>query len=556
MGLLHSQFSYIFSQIRYAICPPNIAQIAHLIVEVEQGKLRGKESIAKYSRKKYCSFLGIPYAKPPVGNLRFMPPEDCDPWDTLYDATYERSDCMQYDALLMLTLGGEDCLHMNIFTPQPPKMIRDLLPVMVFLHGGGYCCGSGSRKLYGADFLINHDVILVAPNFRLNVFGFLNLGIKECPGNVGLKDIIFSLQWVKRNIQNFGGDPDNITLFGQSAGASAVRCLQITPLARGLFSKAIIQSPGTCDLYRPHDDPIEMAFKLGAKLGYLGTDRLKLVQHLRKLSCSELFRAVSYLIDDKVTKIVEFGPSVESIAEGAVMPPDFEELAKHSTPMPTIYGCMPAEGSVLLIVRKSMQRRIRDCMKLLTENFKMNPELYPAMEKEMRKIYFGDKQVANSTADQLIDLLTDMFVYTMPDDIISLINTKAPIYLYRFTYLGRLNLGSVMMRLLFPWLSVLNNFKKAQHVDELAYLFHVKLAVYPPLSDSNKKMIHLITTMWTNFAKTGDPSTSEVKWKPTTHDDMCYLEINDESEMKSGTIYAETLVKLHELLDPVVEKFL
>ncbi|MEM7017166.1 MAG: carboxylesterase/lipase family protein [Pseudomonadota bacterium] len=208
------------------------------------------------------AFKGIPYGAPPVAELRFMPPKPVEKWNMLLDATsYGASAVQMYDrfgetevsrqiATLFTTQSemktdNEDCLFLNIWTPAPDQKKR---PVMIWFHGGGWSYGSGSWPVYdGVNLARKGDVVVVTVNHRLNVFGYLHLaeigGDKyKNSGNAGLLDMVLSLEWVRDNIAAFGGDPNNVTIMGESGGGSKVSHLMATPRAKGLFHKAIIQS--------------------------------------------------------------------------------------------------------------------------------------------------------------------------------------------------------------------------------------------------------------------------------------------------------------------------
>lgn len=197
------------------------------------------------------AFKGIPYAAPPVGPLRWRPPQSVTPWHGVrHTATYGPA-CPQignYPADASQELTREDCLTLNVWTPARSSTAR--LPVMVWFHGGGLVNGSGSVPQYAGDRLATRGVVVVTINYRLGVLGFLahpELN-KESPrhtsGNYGLLDQIAALNWVRRNIQMFGGDPDQVTIFGQSSGSFSVSMLVASPLAKGLFHRAIGQSGG------------------------------------------------------------------------------------------------------------------------------------------------------------------------------------------------------------------------------------------------------------------------------------------------------------------------
>jgi para-nitrobenzyl esterase len=198
------------------------------------------------SKDGVTQFLGIPYAKPPVGNLRWMPPQPVTKWTTVWDARKFGPTCAQ-----VTTLGpfagppnsNEDCLYLNVFTPD----VKGKMPVLVWIHGGGYFDGASND--YDATKLVKQGkLVVVTFNYRLNLFGFLAhpaLEIKGQPsGNYGIMDMQAVLRWVQRNIAAFGGDPNNVTLGGQSAGAGATAANLLSPGAKGLFHRAILQSGG------------------------------------------------------------------------------------------------------------------------------------------------------------------------------------------------------------------------------------------------------------------------------------------------------------------------
>jgi len=206
-----------------------------------EGKREGEISVWK----------GIPYAAPPIHSLRFRPPQEPDSWAGVKQAKEYGPAALQSESPAMKFLGDspvnkhEDCLYLNIWSPGADDKRR---PVMVWIHGGSFMYGSGSSHLYdGKSFAEQGDVVLVTLNYRLGVFGFLHLSdiggeAYRGSGNCGLLDQLAALKWVKENIEAFGGDPNNVTIFGESAGAVSVGNLLSMPKAKGLFHKAILQS--------------------------------------------------------------------------------------------------------------------------------------------------------------------------------------------------------------------------------------------------------------------------------------------------------------------------
>ncbi|KAK3798557.1 hypothetical protein RRG08_031570 [Elysia crispata] len=206
-------------------------------IQIRAGRILGQDKLSYITGRPYYVYYGIPYAEPPLGDLRFRPPKafrGTSPEAVISSNTY-RPACMQgyYSDPI-----SEDCLHLNIFVPQGGSNSKK---VLVWIHGGGFIIGDA--KTYEATRLItDHDVILVTIQYRLGIFGFASTEDEAQPGNIGLRDQIMALQWVKDNIGQFLGDPSDVTIFGESAGAASVSLLAISPLTRGLFTKGIMQS--------------------------------------------------------------------------------------------------------------------------------------------------------------------------------------------------------------------------------------------------------------------------------------------------------------------------
>ncbi|KAJ3163125.1 hypothetical protein HDU86_002294 [Geranomyces michiganensis] len=200
---------------------------------------------------------GIPYAAPPIGPLRFKRPQPCNPWPNVLDATTFRADAIQGElgAIQMARLvpESEDCLFLNIWASAGGaiKGGASPLPVMVFIHGGAYINGSGAVPLYSGEHLAQRgDVVVVTINYRLGALGYLYMpSIPSMDTNLGLRDQVCALEWVRDNIAAFGGDPRNVTIFGESMGGNAVTTLMAVPAARGLFARAIAQSPAVTKVW-------------------------------------------------------------------------------------------------------------------------------------------------------------------------------------------------------------------------------------------------------------------------------------------------------------------
>ncbi|XP_078597936.1 cholinesterase-like [Branchiostoma floridae x Branchiostoma japonicum] len=232
------------------------------------------------------NYLGIPYAAPPTGNLRFSPPRPVQSWEGVRNASVFGNECVQTSP------GGpmsEDCLYLNVWVPRTGGQ---MLSVMVYIHGGALQSGTGNKE--GADWLAAiGDVIVVAMNYRLNVFGFLSTGDRNSPGNYGLMDQRAAIVWVKESIHNFGGDPDSITVYGLSAGSIAVSHQMLSPKNNGLFSRVICESgvatgPGTINYH-----PMESVRKLCNVMNCTSDDAAGMVSHLRAADPVQLTNAAA-----------------------------------------------------------------------------------------------------------------------------------------------------------------------------------------------------------------------------------------------------------------------
>src|SRR5271166_2333937 len=219
-----------------------------LTVKTQQGKVHGKT----INDGKVRAFLGLPYAAPPAGDLRWKAPQPPAKWKGDRDATNYGAHCAQgrvFDDMVFQDAGpSEDCLFLNVYTPADSTG-KSKLPVMFWIHGGGYSGGGSSEPRHNGDFMPLKGVVLVTINYRLGVFGFLalpDLAAEQggSSGNYGLMDMVAALDWVKHNISEFGGDPGNVTIFGESAGSFAVSTLMAAPSAQGLFAKVIGESGG------------------------------------------------------------------------------------------------------------------------------------------------------------------------------------------------------------------------------------------------------------------------------------------------------------------------
>ena len=215
------------------------------IIKAPIGDISGMSMVTRHGRD-ILAYKGIPYAQPPIGRLRFKRPQPFSgsAWQGVFKATNLAQKCVQQSPIDGSLEGSEDCLQLNVYVPKRDQN-QGKLPVMVWIHGGGFITGDSTEELYGPGALLDKDVILVSMNYRLNILGFLNLGSDEqASGNQGLWDQHEALKWVQKNIEAFGGDANRVTVFGESAGGWSVTSQVASKVNKGLFHAAIIQSGG------------------------------------------------------------------------------------------------------------------------------------------------------------------------------------------------------------------------------------------------------------------------------------------------------------------------
>lgn len=285
------------------------------------GPIKGIEKTTA-DGKAYSAYFGIPYAKQPVGELRFRDPEPLEPWTEELDASKENDGAYQVNAYSLLSrnkdpiIGSDECLVLNVFKP---KTDEKTLPVFVYIHGGGFICGSSSTYIYGPDYLVEKDMIVVTINYRLGVVGFLSFKDPslQIPGNAGLKDQSMALRWVKENIASFGGDPDSITVGGESAGGASAHFQCISPMSEGLFNRAIIQSGTAFNSWANFSDDEHYEYELARALGWNGEGGdLKAYETIAQTEISKLLYTAISLISDQERKLfgsAYFGPCLPRV---------------------------------------------------------------------------------------------------------------------------------------------------------------------------------------------------------------------------------------------------
>ncbi|KYN20565.1 PREDICTED: esterase FE4-like [Trachymyrmex cornetzi] len=510
-------------------------------LEIPQGFLKGLKTSSVMQNRAYYSFKGIPYAKPNVGLNKFQMPEPAESWQGTYDGTYHRSSCPFFCTIQQDIVGEEDCLFLNVYTPVLDK--DACKAVMVWFHGGNFNHGMGDDIFYGPDFLIEQDVVLVTLNYRLGAIGFLNTGDKNAPGNAGLKDQVMALKWVKDNIHYFGGCPNRVTIFGEDAGGSSVQFHMMSPMSDGLFNKAILQSGSAVNTWAISYDARDVAFKLGEKLDIETTDSAELVARLAEFSPKELIAAsddLPFLKQSAMNGRIEaFIPSVEAdIGQEIFLPADPWTLLKSGkiADVPVMAGFTADESSFYVQMMLGNIDQINEHF----ENFLPNDlNITDAGQKNqlgesLKSYYFGDKLISTETTKEFMMMLDDVMFDAGIALSLEVLSSRisSPIFQYIFSYEAPFGMIKSLVQVE----------DGVAHGDDLTYEFYSDALKNVPQQDSPaQKMVRIYTTLLTNFAKDGNPTSNmneyvNVNWEPRGTEDN-YMNINQELKMEKGLLH-------------------
>ncbi|XP_071447523.1 juvenile hormone esterase-like [Hetaerina americana] len=506
------------------------------------GVLRGTRG-RSYNGRPMLSFRGIPYAKPPIGDLRFAPPKPLGPWEGVLDATRDAPVCIQKNYLLAgyPVQGQEDCLYLNVYVPltrQKPKGRHGpaLLPVMVYVHGGGWFSGTGASSLHGPEYLVDRDVVLVTFNYRLGAMGFLSTEDGAATGNWALKDQVMVLQWVNKYIRHFGGNAASVTLFGQSAGAASVHYHMLSPMSQGLFHRAITQSGSALSPWAwPRPNSRDLAQQQGRLVGCNHLNTAELVACLRKVSAHNITESGAKLKVWSVDPLTVFAPVVETGCPDEPFLTDHPLVlvatGKYNRRMPWMTGVVPGEGVVRAAAILSDPELLKDLNARLDslgpflfelEKSVVDPDkspgakdLWSSVADHYLKTSKGtEPHVGEDTTQGFVDAYTDRgFLHAMTKAIqLHLRNSHSPVYFYEFTFRGSISWSTLF--------AGNNKDYGVSHCDDLLYLFHAP-ALFPDFAPGTPETntVDLMVTLWTNFAKFGNPTPKAIRgvtWPPVT----------------------------------------
>lgn len=502
------------------------------VVLTKHGYIVGLEDTITYKNheRTIYKFLGVPYAEKPIGNLRFKRPQPLKMAGVVYNATYFRPVCIQhlsfYNASIKLAWPGftnekgsnEDCLYVNIYTPE--RILAKRYPVIVYIHGGSFVAGTPVRDESPGDFMPTEDVVLVTVQYRLGIFGFFSTGTLDAPGNVGLLDQVEALKWVQENIESFGGDPNSVTLLGESAGGASVTFHYLTPLSKGLFHRAIAISGVDFSPFaiKPKETVLEMSAQIARNVNCYDEEPSAMLQCLRSVPVDD-FLEINGGIPVFLTPFVDnyFLPNhPKKMREQGL----FQKL-------PLMTGFVSHEGSFIL--KGNEPKYNKQGLRKYLERFAK--EQYGAVSSfavdalEFQYTPWTDLNDAAKFRKKLVEMLSDFFIAAPTHDLLTVHSDNGPpTYLFEFTHRSKLKIRHP------KWMGVV-------HGDTTAYKFGAPLlnkTMLVKFDDDDKNVSDILVHLCLNFAKFGNPTPSRVRgiqWDAYNSSTKAYLKINNNPSM-------------------------
>ncbi|KDR06604.1 venom carboxylesterase-6-like [Zootermopsis nevadensis] len=513
------------------------------IVNIQQGRLQGTFMVSRYGRR-FFAFQGIPYAQPPVGDLRFKEPVNPEPWKGTWYASAPGSICLQknrvhprnYGIQDPLT-GDENCLFLNVYTPKLPSYDGSQdLEVFVYFHGGAWQYGWGHE--YGPKILMDRDAVLVTVTYRLGPLGFLSTGDDIVPGNMGLKDQSAALRWVKNNIAAFGGNPNSVTITGTSAGGASAHYHFLSEWSKGLFNRGISQSGSSLCPWTQMEDGPAKARKLGAFLGCDDGNSRELVDCLRNRPARQIVEQVKHFQVWMYNPFSPFGPTVETAGSNPFLtkhPVDLLLEGKvHDVPWITsattedgLYPAADWVGNEKTL--EELNERFDELAPFIFDyNYTVSADRKKYVVARIRDHYLQGRPVTPETTQEIIQMCTDR-LFLLPGaqsaKLQAAVN-KSPVYFYLFGYRGKHSFSEIMS-------GTTTNFG-VSHLDDTGYIFDFDFKTDETEEDRN--MSELLLDIWMAFAKTENPvpKSRNFNWDATESNekDLRFLFIKSPSKFE------------------------
>ncbi|KAG5884900.1 hypothetical protein JTB14_032585 [Gonioctena quinquepunctata] len=496
------------------------------IVTLPNGKIQGFVDKTRRYEKTFYTFSGIPFAAPPVGNLRFQPPQPVKNWDGVLETKSLSKTC--YQVLKPSTTETEDCLYLNVFTPAKPGSISTL-PVMVNIYGGAFIHGSAMFGNLRPQNFLEKDVIVVDFNYRIGPFGFLSTEDTVIPGNMGLKDQQFALKWVQTNIHLFGGDPKKVTIMGQSAGGASVTYQILSLGSQGLFRAAIAQSASALCNWASQRHPLGTAYGMAVTINssfsrHSSTEELR--DFLVSVDASSIAKTGS--------RYAAFAPVVEVPHAGAfITEPMFEMMEQGKfNRVPLFIGyCSEEQISYLRDLPKwenTVKTHYGDPKSLFNENMNINDtDTKETVGKIIKNIYTNESFVDH--LGKSIQLFSDNQYIRPVIKFAELQSKYADVYFYQFSFQGKISDNHLSNE----------GVSGVGHAEDMKYLWTYYTSLNG-LPEADIRTLDRYLTLNTNFAKYLNPIPEDdelfnnLTLPKMRKDEMYYVDINKEFEVKTN----------------------
>ncbi|XP_023601439.1 bile salt-activated lipase isoform X4 [Myotis lucifugus] len=472
-------------------------------------------------------FKGIPFAAPPKA---LENPQPHPGWQGTLKAKDFKQQCLQVSLAQDDTEGSVDCLYLNIWVPQGQKEVSQNLPVMIWIYGGGCFSGSAEERSFfnnyhhdGEEIATRGNVIVVTFNYRLGPLGFLSTGDANLPGNYGLRDQHMAIAWVKRNIAAFGGDPDNITIFGQSAGAVSVSLQILSPYNKGLIRRAISQSGVALVPWAIQKNPLSWAMQIAIEVGCPLDDAARMAKCLKATD----------------PRALTLPPGIESsrlgllpVVDGDFIPDDPINLFANAADIHFIAGTNNMDGHIFASIdmpaidNKEQTVTGEDFFKLITQVTIAKGPRGANATFDFYTAPWAQDSSQEAKKKTVVDFETDVF-FLMPTKMAVAqhrANAKsARTYTYLFSHPSRM--------------PVYPSWVGADHANDLLYVFGKPFATPLIYRAQDRTVSRTMIAYWTNFARTGDPNQGHMavptQWEPYTQENGNYLEINKKMDGQS-----------------------
>ncbi|XP_050035949.1 acetylcholinesterase-1-like [Dermacentor andersoni] len=516
----------------FALLSKTTAHNAAPVVRIGSGLVSGLQF--ELGGKILDAYIGIPYAQPPVGELRFKKPRPVSPWDGIYNATTKPTPCHQVPVPLLgltklnYTKASEDCLYVNVWKPSQPgcreqrNCTNELLPVLVYFHGGAFQWGDSALLVYDpANFVALTEIVFVTFNYRLGIFGFLSLETSDMPSNVGLWDQHMVLEWVRENIASFGGDPRQVTIGGQSAGATSVALHAASPRSKGLFKRIITQSGSPLSMvlnifFRGEGKFINTAVLLGCydvKMTF-SEQRKQVISCLRKLDASFIMRKVEKL--NFLQQIFSPFDKDEFLPFSVLSPEPWKQLHVEDV----LLGTTTDEGTMFFSFLSDSFPQASEVLAtqyrtVVTVVISQAMNIPVSTAKELVLAYFGGHEVEHSY-NEVRDIICEIFadaVFNCPTQLFADSAAEQGIRTHRYLFAYKSThsffpkwMGVAHTEDLFYTMGSLPFLRdKSRYTDVLGSLGKKYLATQDYTSEEEQFMKDVVSA-WGAFVRTGKPT--------------------------------------------------